>query len=540
MSQVLSIQSQVIYGHVGNSAAKFALERLGHEVLAVPTCILAHHPGHGRTQMEATEPKKLRQWLKDLEARGWLQNCDAVLTGYFANAAQIKPVAEFIQRLKEQRPDLIYLCDPVFGDNRAGRFLDRDVPTAIARDLLPLADLATPNTFEASELTQEKIHHPPSAMRAAAKLGPANVFITSVPVGEGRDEIEIGTLAWQRPGAWQSPGSIQKTGSWLVSSPRHRTAPKGTGDLFSALLLGHMLNQVPVPSAMRRAVASVSDLVAAAQAAKTDELPLIDKQASLVSPSTNAILSPLGAGAEGQWVAGVDDCPKGWLVVLRDLAGHVPSRFRLCKDFDEVLNLSEKPSVIAVDVPIGIPNVAGRGGRACDTAARSLLGARRSAVFTPPSRNALAEDDFNKACLVNFKHSIPPRKVSKQTFGIFSKIREVDDALSPSDQARVFECHPEVAYWAMNDEQSLSTPKRIKNVPHGEGLAQRRSLLAASGFDVKFLASFDMLRAKAGQDDFLDACACAYAAARIARGEAKQLPEEPTRDGTGLRMAIWG
>jgi len=540
MARILSIQSQVIYGHVGNSAAAFALQRLGHEVLALPTTTLAHHPGHGRVKGAETSPKQLAQWLKELEARGWLTSCDAILTGYFADTAQIKPVAGLIRRLKEANPDLLYLCDPVFGDSAKGRYLPKEVSTAIARDLLPFADFTTPNAFEATELSQEKILDLQSAKRAAEKLGPGLVFITSVPMAGDRDEIEIGTLAWQKPGDWQRKGGAQKTGSWLVGAPRFANAPHGTGDLFSALLLGHMLDQMPVPAALRRSVASISDLVAAAHSSGAKELPLIEKQASLISPTTGVSLTPLGAGAEGQWVAGVDDCPQGWLVVLRDLAGHMPSRFRICPSFEDVLNLSERPSVIAVDVPIGIPNVTGRGGRACDTATRSIIGARRSAVFTPPSRAALAEDDFNQACLVNMKHSIPPRKVSKQTFGVFPKIREVDTALTPSDQARVFECHPEIAFWVMNGEQTLQTPKRLKNVPHGEGLAQRRSLLASAGFGVKFLASFDMQRIKAGQDDFLDACACAFAATRIAQGEALQLPPETIRDSKGLRMAIWG
>lgn len=540
MARILSIQSQVIYGHVGNSAAAFVLQRLGHEVLAIPTTLLAHHPGHRRIKGEPISPKRLADWLEELDARGWLNDCNAVLTGYFASADQIKPVADVIRRLKKTNPDLLYLCDPVFGDVRKGNFLPKDVPAAIQKYLLPLADLATPNAFEISELTKRKVRERETAFKAATELGPPNVFVTSVPLDSAGGTAEIGTLAWQKPGDWTRPGGLQKTGSWLVSAPHRKQVPHGTGDVFAALLLGHMLNQLPVPASLRRAVASVGDLISTALTSRSDELPIVEKQDALLRPSSMVSLTPLGAGAEGQWVAGVDDCPRGWLVVLTDLSGHTPARFRLCNTFAEVLDLQERPSVIAVDVPIGLPDVAGRGGRKCDTAARSRLGARRSAVFTPPSRAALAEDNFRTACEVNLKHSIPPRKVSKQTFGIFPKIREVDAALDSDDQVRIFACHPEVAFWAMNGERPLAIPKKIKNVPHGEGLALRRSLLAASGFDVKFLASFDMSRLKAGQDDFLDACACAYAAQRIAKGEAVQMPQEPDRDGRGLRMEIWG
>jgi len=535
MARILSIQSQVIYGHVGNSAAQFALERLGHDVLAVPTVVLPHHPGHGRVKPNPTPPEEIKRWLGNLDTRGWLKDCVGVVTGYFASAEQIPPVAEAIKRMKAANPKLLYLCDPVFGDTPGGRFLPKAVVDAIAKHLLPLADMATPNTFEAAELTGGKVDDRISATRAATDLGPANVFITSIEEGN-----EIGTLAWQRPGDWNSPGGLQKTGVWLVTSPRHKQVPHGVGDLFSALLLGHMLNQVPVPAALRRATASIGDLTSISVSKGLNELPLVEAQDALIHPASMATLTPLGAGAEGQWVAGATPCPGGWMTVMVDLSGHMAARFRLCKTFAEVLALQEKPSVIAVDVPIGLPDIAQRGGRPCDTAARARLGARRSLVLTPPARAALAEDDFHAACAVNLKHSIPPRKVSKHTFGIFPAIREVDGALSPDMQARVFEAQPEIAYWAMNGERPVTTPKRVKNAPHAEGLDARRGLLAANGFEVKFLASFEMSRHKAGQEDFLDACASAFTATRIARGEAVQMPLDPSRDARGLRMEIWG
>lgn len=535
MARILSIQSQVIYGHVGNSAAQFALERLGHDVLAVPTVVLPHHPGHGRVKAKPTPPGEVKSWLENLETRGWLDDCAAVITGYFGSAEQIPAVAAAIGRMKQANPNLLYLCDPVFGDAPGGMFLPRAVVDAIKKHLLPLADMAKPNAFEAAELTGRKVDDRISATRAATDLGPANVFITSI-----REGNEIGTIAWQRPGDWNRPGGLQKTGAWLVTSPRHKQVPHGVGDLFSALLLGHMLNQVPVPAALRRATASIGDLTSAAVSNGLNELPLIAEQDGLIHPATRATLTPWGAGAEGQWVAGANPCPGGWMAVMVDLSGHMAARFRLCKTFAEVLALQEKPSVIAVDIPIGLPDVATRGGRPCDTAARARLGARRSLVLTPPARAALAEDDFHAACDVNLKHSIPPRKVSKHTFGNFPALREVDDALSPDMQARVFECHPEVAFWAMNEEKPVTAPKRVKNTPHTEGLDVRRGLLAANGFEVKFLASFEMSRHKAGQEDFLDACACAYTAARIARGEAVQMPLDPGRDARGLRMEIWG
>lgn len=540
MARILSIQSQVLYGHVGNSAAGFALERLGHEVIAVPTTVLSFHPGHGKPSGEAVPAGQISDWLAALRAKGLLAKCDAILTGYFAKADQIEPVAKVIWELKKSNPDLIYFCDPVFGDEKTGRFLPRDVEKALVKHLLPIADFAAPNRFELTELTGKPVKDADSAAKAATQLGPGNVFVTSVPIEGARKDVELGTLYWQRPGEWQRAGGAQKHGSWLAGSPRHKSAPHGVGDLFAALALGHMLNQVPVPAALRRATSAIGDLLASATSERLNELPLIRGQASLVAPNTHITLTPLGAGAEGQWVAGVDGCPEGWLVVLKDLSGHMATRWRVVKSFDDVLSLQERPAVIAIDTPIGMQNVASRGGRAADRAARARLGPRRSSVFTPPARPALAETDFHAACEVNLKHSLPPRKVSKQAFGIFPKIREVDAAMTPADQVRVFECHPEVSFWVMNGERQLGEPKKLRNAPHADGLALRRGLLVAGGFDVRFIASFDMPRAKAGQDDFLDACACAFTAERIAKGEAIQLPQDPPRDARGLRMEIWG
>ena len=539
MARILSIQSQVIYGHVGNSAAAFALERLGHEVLAMPTVVLPHHPGHGRVKAKPTPPEEIKAWLETLEARGWLKDCAAVVTGYFGSAEQIPPVAKAIARMKDANPELLYLCDPVFGDLPGGAYLPRATIDAIAKHLLPLADIATPNAFEAADLTGRKILDRASALRAAAELGPPNVFITSVPADDEKWG-DVGTLAWQRPGEGRRRGGLQKTGSWLATVPKHTSAPHGAGDLFTALMLGHVLNQMPVPAALNRTSATLTDLIGLSVATQLNELPLISGQETLMHPSSLVTLTPLGAGAEGQWVAGASPCPGGWLAVLVDLSGHMAARFRLCKTFKDVLALEEQPAVITASVPIGLPDVAMRGGRRCDTAARARLGERRSTVLTPPARAALAEHDFNEASAVNLKHSVPPRKVSKHTFGIFPYIREVDDALTPADQVRVFESHPEVSFWAMNGERPVAIPKRVKHVPHAEGLDARRGLLAANGFEVRFLASFNLPRKKAGPEDFLDACACAYAAARIAKGEAVQLPQDPGRDGRGLRMEIWG
>lgn len=236
------------------------------------------------------------------------------------------------------------------------------------------------------------------------------------------------------------------------------------------------------------------------------------------------------------WVAGVDGCPAGWAAVCWN---GIEARAVLCAEFAMVLDLPEAPGVIAVDIPIGLPERAQRGGRACDIQARAGLGNRQSAVFAVPARAAISERDYRRACAVALEHSDPPRKISKQCFNLFPKIREVDAVVTPALQARVFECHPEAAFRAMNGRRPLDEPKKVKSRPYDPGLELRRTLLERQGFPVEFLRAVHLPKSKAGPDDVLDACACAWTAARIARGAATRFPEDPPVDANGLRMEIW-
>jgi len=241
-------------------------------------------------------------------------------------------------------------------------------------------------------------------------------------------------------------------------------------------------------------------------------------------------------GADG-WLAGVDGCPGGWLVALCH-TGTGNCVLRLCPSFADVLALPEAPEIVAVDMPIGLPDRAIRGGRQCDVEARALLGERQSSVFAVPARAAVMETDYRRACAVALRHSDPPRKVSKQCFNLFPKIREIDAFITPELQSRVFEVHPELAFWALNDERPTSLPKKVKSRPHEPGLAERRDLLAAHGFPVEFPESEAWPRSRVGPDDILDACVLAWSARRIRQGEAVRLPADPPLDGKGLRMEI--
>jgi predicted RNase H-like nuclease len=207
--------------------------------------------------------------------------------------------------------------------------------------------------------------------------------------------------------------------------------------------------------------------------------------------------------------------------------------------FADLLAAAEEPAVIAIDIPIGLPERAGRGGRTAESLVRPLLGARQSSVFSVPSRAALAANDYREACAIALLTSDPPRKVSKQLFMLAPKIREVDACLREKAPAfdRVFEVHPELAFWRLNGKRALDQPKKVKGRCYEPGLALRRRLLVAAGIPAE-LVNIGAPRG-AGPDDLLDALACTAIARRIHAGLAQPFPDPPERDGFGLQMAIW-
>jgi predicted RNase H-like nuclease len=226
------------------------------------------------------------------------------------------------------------------------------------------------------------------------------------------------------------------------------------------------------------------------------------------------------------------------MCVLRNAADPADARAFIAPSFAEIIRHPDEPAVIAVDIPIGLPGVAGAGGRACDGAARAFLGKRSMAVFAVPARAALEHSDYRQACAAALAHSDPPRQISRQMFNILPKVREVDALMTPEMQSRVHECHPEAAFAAMNGGQPLAEPKKRKGRANQAGLDLRRALLIAEGFGERFLRDTRFPRARATEDDFLDACACAWTAARIFAGTAMRLPPDPPRDEKGLRMEI--
>ncbi|WP_054310319.1 DUF429 domain-containing protein [Mesorhizobium sp. 1M-11] len=247
-------------------------------------------------------------------------------------------------------------------------------------------------------------------------------------------------------------------------------------------------------------------------------------------------------------LAGVDGCKAGWIAVRQDPGGF--PTVGIYPGFGDLLAALPPDAIVAVDMPIGLPEVSGKGGRGPEALVRPLLGERQSSVFAIPSRAAVYADTapfstieawyeaHRRASAVAATTSDPPRSVSIQAFGIFAKIREIDGLLTarPELRTRVFESHPEVAFWRLNDGRAMSLPKKIKGAVNPAGMEERRALLARHGYEHTFL---DQMPPKgAAADDFLDAAVMLLIAGRIARGEAVSYPNPPFVDGRGLSVAI--
>ena len=237
-------------------------------------------------------------------------------------------------------------------------------------------------------------------------------------------------------------------------------------------------------------------------------------------------------GLKELWVAGVDWAGSGWLVVLWD--GTAGWKAVLLCSFEEVLALSPPPTAIAVDMPIGLPEEPMPGGREADREARRLLGRpRASSVFSPPAERALRARNYWEARLLN-----QPAGLTKQAWGIFPGLREVNRVLDPGLQKRIVETHPELGFFEAGARRPTLYSKR-----RPEGLSERRKLLGrVLGASWEHWSSEILgngLLPGAREHDLLDASMAAWTAARLAAGEAVRVPKNPPLNRRGLRMEIW-
>lgn len=234
-------------------------------------------------------------------------------------------------------------------------------------------------------------------------------------------------------------------------------------------------------------------------------------------------------------LVGVDGCRAGWIAVVGEAAG--AGEVRVFPAFAALLAALPDNAMVAVDMPIGLPERIGGGGRGPEQAARRHLGDRQSSVFAIPSRAAVYAPDYRAACAAALATSDPPRKVSRQSFALFARIREIDALMTRALEARVFEVHPELAFWRLNGGRAMMTPKKIKGRVNPRGIAERRDLLASLGLARPILDREP--QRGAAIDDLVDACACFMIARRIAAGLARPFPDPPRMTEAGARMAIW-
>jgi pyridoxine kinase len=282
---VLSIQSQVVYGHVGNAAAAFALQRQGVEVWPLPTAVLAHHAGYGsppgrhlgspqaRPPGRVSEAAEITALVDGIAARGALRQCTGVLTGWVGTAANGEAALAAVAQVKAANPRALYLCDPVIGDEGKGMYVPPDVAAFFRDRAAPAADVLTPNRFELAWLSGQDVTDPDHVIMAAHRLlerGPRLVVCTSVPLPATPGLI--GALACSRDGAW------------LATTEELRHVPSGAGDLFAALLLAQLLKGRNPKKALAFAVAATFGVLRRSQGA--GELHLVAAQDELVRPST--------------------------------------------------------------------------------------------------------------------------------------------------------------------------------------------------------------------------------------------------------------
>lgn len=270
---ILSFSSQVVSGHVGNSAAQFAMQRLGFEVLAVPTIVLGHHKGHEREPHQWLIDAKTLAGLADDAEAAMGASTRAVLSGYGGSVGALIAIADHVRRLKAAHPELIYLCDPVLGDH--GRlYVDPPVAEAIGRHLAAQADILTPNLFELGWLTGTAPQDINAAVSAARSLDIERVLVTSAPSDAPGEMVNL---------------LVSRSETVLARTPRLDNPPHGTGDLIAALFLARILQGHDGGEALGLAAASVHDVLEMSTEISSDELALVAAQEALIAPKTRII-----------------------------------------------------------------------------------------------------------------------------------------------------------------------------------------------------------------------------------------------------------
>ena len=267
---ILSLQSSVVRGHVGNSAALPILHRMGHDVWPVNTVTFSNHPAHGAYTGRVVRPSEIADLVSGLTSA--LDQCDAVLSGYLGRADTGPVVQDAVAAVKQRRPDALYCCDPVIGDNGASYVAD-GVAEFFRDHAIPAADIVTPNVFEAEWLSGCAIETLDSAVQAARilqSMGPSIALITGIRRG-----ADLATIA------------VNHDCAWIAATPALDIPGHGAGDAFAALFLGHYLKDRDLPNALSRAASGLYAVLRATQstAGADGDLHLIPALDDMIAPA---------------------------------------------------------------------------------------------------------------------------------------------------------------------------------------------------------------------------------------------------------------
>lgn len=272
--KILSIQSAVAYGHVGNSAAVFPLQRIGVEVLPVYTVNFSNHTGYGAWRGPLISPDDVREVITGIEERGVLGGIDVVLSGYQGSDGIADVILDAVSRVKAANPSAIYACDPVMGNAKSGCFVAPAIPVLLRERVVPAADVITPNQFELGYLTgtePDTLESTLASVDLARASGPSTVLVTSV----------------ERPD--RTPGTIEmlavdERGAWLAQTPHLPLKANGSGDVTAALFTAHYRRTGDAADALARTISSVYDLLATTHESGERELQLVESQEFYANP----------------------------------------------------------------------------------------------------------------------------------------------------------------------------------------------------------------------------------------------------------------
>jgi pyridoxine kinase len=272
--RILSIQSSVAYGHVGNSAAVFPLQRLGHEVWPVLTVHFSNHTGYGDWRGPLLPPSDVADVVAGIAERGVLPSCDAVLSGYQGDPAMGAVILDAVASVKAANPSAVYCCDPVMGDVGRGMFVRPGIPEFMRDEVVPHADVLTPNHYELDFLTGRTtttLEEVLAAVDDVRDRGPRDVLVTSVLLAD-RAPDTLDVLA------------VSDAGAWAVTTPMLPISPNGGGDVTAALALAHLLGSGSPATALSRTTSSVYAVLEATLAAESRELRLVEAQDAIAHP----------------------------------------------------------------------------------------------------------------------------------------------------------------------------------------------------------------------------------------------------------------